>query len=341
MDTKDYVRVESALAYLSQNSRSAAIARRSSRARGSERASPAAGLHPLGRDQPEAVPAVSDHREREDAATRLPQRARHDVLDGTVERRPPPRPVRHARGHDPGRIQVRWRGPNDQDRISRFAIRRVPHRCYGPRHLRIVVRRRTATERAAMAELESHWPGATFVDDPDATRVTVRTSVRRVEWRSAGTPNERRRSDGHAHAALRSRSRHELPGTSVGSVASHSAGAVATYEDIASAVGRSGATRAVGSAIARNPVAYLIPCHRVIRKTGAFGGYHWGAARKVAMLMRETAGYATPRETGATCQPTADLARRAPGDLAEAVDCSRRAPPSRRRLVSPGRSRRP
>ena len=53
---------------------------------------------------------------------------------------------------------------------------------------------------------------------------------------------------------------------------------------------RAGATRAVGSAIARNPVAYLIPCHRVIRKTGAFGGYHWGAKRKVAMLLRETAG---------------------------------------------------
>jgi AraC family transcriptional regulator of adaptative response/methylated-DNA-[protein]-cysteine methyltransferase len=35
-------------------------------------------------------------------------------------------------------------------------------------------------------------------------------------------------------------------------------------------------------------VAYLIPCHRVIRKTGAFGNYHWGAARKVAMLMRES-----------------------------------------------------
>ena len=67
-------------------------------------------------------------------------------------------------------------------------------------------------------------------------------------------------------------------------------GAVTTYEEIASAVGQSGATRAVGSAIARNPVAYLIPCHRVIRKTGAFGNYHWGAARKVAMLMREAGG---------------------------------------------------
>jgi AraC family transcriptional regulator of adaptative response/methylated-DNA-[protein]-cysteine methyltransferase len=65
-------------------------------------------------------------------------------------------------------------------------------------------------------------------------------------------------------------------------------GSVSTYEDIASAVGQSGATRAVGSAVARNPVAYLIPCHRVIRKTGAFGSYHWGPERKIAMLMRES-----------------------------------------------------
>jgi len=61
-------------------------------------------------------------------------------------------------------------------------------------------------------------------------------------------------------------------------------------EEFVDALGRRGLDiRAVGSAIARNPVAYLIPCHRVIRKTGAFGGYHWGTARKVAMLLRETA----------------------------------------------------
>jgi AraC family transcriptional regulator of adaptative response/methylated-DNA-[protein]-cysteine methyltransferase len=69
-------------------------------------------------------------------------------------------------------------------------------------------------------------------------------------------------------------------------------GSVSTYEEIAAAVGNDGATRAVGSAVGKNPVAYLIPCHRVIRKTGAFGSYHWGATRKVAMLMREAASAA-------------------------------------------------
>ena len=66
-------------------------------------------------------------------------------------------------------------------------------------------------------------------------------------------------------------------------------GGVASYEDVAAAVGAPGAVRAVASAVARNPVAYLIPCHRVIRKTGAFGEYRWGAPRKRAILTWERA----------------------------------------------------
>lgn len=66
-------------------------------------------------------------------------------------------------------------------------------------------------------------------------------------------------------------------------------GAVCTYGDLAQQVGMPNASRAVGSAVGRNPVAYLIPCHRVIRQTGAFGDYRWGAARKKAMLAWEAA----------------------------------------------------
>ena len=61
-------------------------------------------------------------------------------------------------------------------------------------------------------------------------------------------------------------------------------GAVLTYEDVAVQIGLPRAARAVGSAIGRNPVPVLIPCHRVIRHTGDFGSYHWGTARKKAML---------------------------------------------------------
>lgn len=64
-------------------------------------------------------------------------------------------------------------------------------------------------------------------------------------------------------------------------------GALTTYSDIAQRIGSPKAVRAVGSAVAKNPVAYLIPCHRVIRKSGAIHGYRWGSGRKLAMLSRE------------------------------------------------------
>lgn len=64
-------------------------------------------------------------------------------------------------------------------------------------------------------------------------------------------------------------------------------GAVTTYEDLAAQIGMPGAARAVGSAVGRNPIAVLIPCHRVIRKIGEFGNYRYGTARKKALLARE------------------------------------------------------
>jgi AraC family transcriptional regulator of adaptative response/methylated-DNA-[protein]-cysteine methyltransferase len=66
-------------------------------------------------------------------------------------------------------------------------------------------------------------------------------------------------------------------------------GSVASYKDLAACLGRAGAARAVGGAVAKNPIAFLIPCHRVIRKVGAIGDYRWGAARKKAMLAWEAA----------------------------------------------------
>lgn len=60
--------------------------------------------------------------------------------------------------------------------------------------------------------------------------------------------------------------------------------AVSTYSRIAEEVHSPKASRAVGSAIARNPVAFLIPCHRVIRSTGVIGEYHWGSNRKAAII---------------------------------------------------------
>ncbi|HNA89137.1 MAG TPA: methylated-DNA--[protein]-cysteine S-methyltransferase [Anaerolineales bacterium] len=64
-------------------------------------------------------------------------------------------------------------------------------------------------------------------------------------------------------------------------------GALTTYEHIAAQIGNPRAVRAVGSAVGNNPVAYLIPCHRVIRKSGEYGNYLYGSARKKAILARE------------------------------------------------------
>ncbi len=66
-------------------------------------------------------------------------------------------------------------------------------------------------------------------------------------------------------------------------------GTAASYGDLASWLGVPHAARAVGSAVARNPLAFLIPCHRVIRATGVIGDYRWGRARKRAMLAWESA----------------------------------------------------
>ncbi|HSL45151.1 MAG TPA: methylated-DNA--[protein]-cysteine S-methyltransferase [Anaerolineales bacterium] len=67
------------------------------------------------------------------------------------------------------------------------------------------------------------------------------------------------------------------------------AGEVTTYAGIASRIGSPGALRAVGTAVGHNPIAVLIPCHRVIRKVGEIGNYRWGALRKKALLAREFA----------------------------------------------------
>lgn len=66
-------------------------------------------------------------------------------------------------------------------------------------------------------------------------------------------------------------------------------GKLATYGEVAKSIGNPTASRAVGAAIGDNPIAYLIPCHRVIRSTGIIGEYHWGSVRKTAIIGWEAA----------------------------------------------------
>lgn len=72
-------------------------------------------------------------------------------------------------------------------------------------------------------------------------------------------------------------------------------GAIATYQTIAQMVAHPTAARAVGNAIGKNPIGYLIPCHRVIRESGEIGGYGWGVERKTVML-----GWEASRTIGGT-----------------------------------------
>ena len=143
---------------------------------------------------------------------------------------------------------------------------------------------------AALQELSARWPGATFIDDERATGPVTQQVF--AAWGSEPWVREDKAVEPAARVSPTPLSV-LVRGTNFQvrvweALLRIPPGSVSTYEDIASAVGQSGATRAVGSAVARNPVAYLIPCHRVIRKTGAFGSYHWGPERKIAMLMRES-----------------------------------------------------
>lgn len=129
--------------------------------------------------------------------------------------------------------------------------------------------------RAALADLRRRWPRARLSED----RAGAATVARRIFSRRgkvpvllAGTPFQTRVWE----ALLR------IP-----------SGRAVTYGQVARAVGRPKAVRAVGSAVGENPVAFLIPCHRVLREGGALGGYRWGIPRKRALLAWEGAAVTT------------------------------------------------
>ncbi len=127
---------------------------------------------------------------------------------------------------------------------------------------------------AAMTDLANRWPKATYVEDPMRLRPWV-------------------------NAALGTKGTHDpAPLYLIGApfqikvweaLLQVPTGHVTTYSEIAQTIGSPKAVRAVGTAVGRNPVSWLIPCHRALRKSGDLGGYHWGLERKRAMLAWETA----------------------------------------------------
>ena len=134
-------------------------------------------------------------------------------------------------------------------------------------------------EKQALAELRTEWPEA-ILKREDATTA-------RLAGRIFARPD-----DAHARSALRAFVRGTPFQLRVWrALLEIQPGALTSYGRLAEGIGRPAASRAVGTAVGQNPLAYLIPCHRVIRETGVLGGYHWGLERKRAIIAWES----TPR----------------------------------------------
>ena len=126
-------------------------------------------------------------------------------------------------------------------------------------------------EREAFADMSSRWPNAAYVEDMSATAPYAARIFDPARWREEeplrvvliGSDFEVRVWETLLRIPL---------------------GRAATYADVARSIGSPKAARAVGAAVGRNPISFVVPCHRVVGKSGALTGYHWGLTRKRAML---------------------------------------------------------
>src|SRR5215470_1213349 len=126
-------------------------------------------------------------------------------------------------------------------------------------------------EETALADMRGRWPKATYVEDREATAPLAQRIFDSKLWRPdrplrvvlIGTDFEVRVWE----ALLR------VP-----------FGRLTSYSDLAAKVSAPRAARAVGAAVGKNPISFVVPCHRVIGKSGALTGYHWGLTRKRAIL---------------------------------------------------------
>ena len=131
------------------------------------------------------------------------------------------------------------------------------------------------TRAEALADMTRRWPQATFAADQARTAPMVRRIFDPAEW----TPKRPVRL--------------VLIGTDFEvrvwqALLAIPMGRAVSYSDIAAHIGRPAASRAVGSAVGRNPISFVVPCHRVLRGDGSLGGYHWGLTRKRALIGWET-----------------------------------------------------
>lgn len=130
-------------------------------------------------------------------------------------------------------------------------------------------------EGKVVHDLEKKWPAADLVENPDATEKIAKRIFGGLVRSAEGSPIKI-----------------WLRGTNFQikvwqALLKIPEGAIVSYSDVARNIGRSDAVRAVANAVGSNPISWLIPCHRVLRSSGAIGGYGGGIARKKIMLARE------------------------------------------------------
>jgi AraC family transcriptional regulator of adaptative response/methylated-DNA-[protein]-cysteine methyltransferase len=126
-------------------------------------------------------------------------------------------------------------------------------------------------ERASLQDMRRRWPKAKYVEDYAATAAMARRVFDSALWK----PNQPLRV--------------VLIGTDFEvrvweKLLTIPMGKLTTYSDIARSTGAPKAARAVGTAVGKNPISFVVPCHRVVAKNGDITGYHWGISRKRAML---------------------------------------------------------
>jgi AraC family transcriptional regulator of adaptative response/methylated-DNA-[protein]-cysteine methyltransferase len=126
-------------------------------------------------------------------------------------------------------------------------------------------------EQAALADMQARWPKATCAEDVAGTAPLARRIFDSAKWRPGtplqvvliGTDFEVRVWEALLRVPM---------------------GRLTSYSDIAARIHAPKAARAVGAAVGRNPISFVVPCHRVVGKSGSLTGYHWGLTRKHAML---------------------------------------------------------
>ena len=133
----------------------------------------------------------------------------------------------------------------------------------------------TRERRTALEDMKSRWPNALFMEAPEHTEHYAQAIFDPRHW-SAKNPT-----------------RLVLIGTDFEirvweTLLKIPMGQAVSYSDVATHLGMPKAARAIGSAVGRNPLSFVVPCHRVLRADGSLGGYHWGLTRKRAIIGWET-----------------------------------------------------